>query len=185
MYESDFLDHSARHENTGADEISVAGLSGLLADDQHVLDTEVETQILTRQKARAYRAAAQTINSETWTKVGIDTDSYDPDGITDLVNNRITPTIAGYYIVTGQISMAAGVADTHRNLAIYKNGSLLSQGAALVDTNTSMNIGGVVTDLVYLDGDDYVELWVYQTSGIARPLSILASTNFLSIVGPF
>lgn len=29
-----FLDHSARHENGGPDEISVAGLSGLLADDQ-------------------------------------------------------------------------------------------------------------------------------------------------------
>ena len=35
------LNHSARHENGGADEISVTGLSGLLADDQHVLDAEV------------------------------------------------------------------------------------------------------------------------------------------------
>ena len=34
-------DHNTRHENAGADEISVAGLSGLLADDQHVLDAEV------------------------------------------------------------------------------------------------------------------------------------------------
>jgi len=34
-------DHSARHEDGGTDEISVAGLSGLLADDQHVLDSEV------------------------------------------------------------------------------------------------------------------------------------------------
>jgi len=33
--------HAATHENGGADEISVAGLSGLLADDQHVLDAEV------------------------------------------------------------------------------------------------------------------------------------------------
>jgi hypothetical protein len=30
----DFADHSARHENTGADEIDVTGLSGLLADGQ-------------------------------------------------------------------------------------------------------------------------------------------------------
>jgi len=33
--------HAATHQNGGADEISVAGLSGLLADDQHVLDAEV------------------------------------------------------------------------------------------------------------------------------------------------
>jgi len=35
------LTHNTRHENGGADEVSVVGLSGLLADDQHVLDAEV------------------------------------------------------------------------------------------------------------------------------------------------
>ncbi len=34
-------DHSTRHEDAGGDEISVIGLSGLLADDQHVIDSEV------------------------------------------------------------------------------------------------------------------------------------------------
>ncbi len=33
--------HAAAHQNTGGDEINVADLSGLLADDQHVLDAEV------------------------------------------------------------------------------------------------------------------------------------------------
>lgn len=33
--------HNASHQNAGGDEISVAGLSGVLADDQHVLDSEV------------------------------------------------------------------------------------------------------------------------------------------------
>lgn len=33
--------HKASHQNGGGDEVSVAGLSGLLADDQHVLDAEV------------------------------------------------------------------------------------------------------------------------------------------------
>ncbi len=35
------LAHNVSHENSGYDEISVVGLSGLLADDQHVLDAEV------------------------------------------------------------------------------------------------------------------------------------------------
>ena len=39
----DVADHSARHENAGADEISVAGLSGVLADDQHIIDAEAIT----------------------------------------------------------------------------------------------------------------------------------------------
>lgn len=33
--------HASSHQNGGGDEVSVAGLSGLLADDQHVLDAEV------------------------------------------------------------------------------------------------------------------------------------------------
>jgi len=33
--------HKASHQDTGADEISVTGLSGLLVDDQHILDAEV------------------------------------------------------------------------------------------------------------------------------------------------
>jgi hypothetical protein len=33
--------HKLRHQDGGADELSVTGLSGLLADDQHVLDAEV------------------------------------------------------------------------------------------------------------------------------------------------
>ena len=37
----DIDDHASRHENAGDDEINVGGLSGLLADDQHVLDAEV------------------------------------------------------------------------------------------------------------------------------------------------
>ena len=38
---ADPADHNTQHENGGADEVVVTGLSGLLADDQHVLDSEV------------------------------------------------------------------------------------------------------------------------------------------------
>jgi len=34
--------HKTSHENAGTDEISVTGLSGVLADDQHVIDAEVQ-----------------------------------------------------------------------------------------------------------------------------------------------
>ena len=39
------LAHKTRHQNGGADEINVGGLSGLLADDQHVLDAEVKAAV--------------------------------------------------------------------------------------------------------------------------------------------
>ena len=43
----DVAAHHARHEDGSADEVSVTGLSGLLADDQHVLDAEVKSVFAT------------------------------------------------------------------------------------------------------------------------------------------
>lgn len=48
------LPHGSTHENAGDDEISVAGLSGLLADDQHVLDTEVTAVAVAKALYDAY-----------------------------------------------------------------------------------------------------------------------------------
>lgn len=40
-----FNDHDTRHENGGDDEMSVAGLSGQLADDQHIVDAEAVSAV--------------------------------------------------------------------------------------------------------------------------------------------
>ena len=37
--------HASSHENAGSDEINVDGLNGVLADDQHVIDSEVDARI--------------------------------------------------------------------------------------------------------------------------------------------
>lgn len=37
----DAANHHTRHEDGGADEISLAGLSGVAADPQHVIESEV------------------------------------------------------------------------------------------------------------------------------------------------
>jgi len=37
--------HASRHQNGGADEVNVGGLNGVLADDQHVIDAEVDLRI--------------------------------------------------------------------------------------------------------------------------------------------
>jgi len=51
--------HSATHEDIGSDEVGVAALSGLLADDQHVLDAEVTAvAIPLAQKAAASGVAS-------------------------------------------------------------------------------------------------------------------------------
>jgi len=134
------------------------------------------------QKARAYRANAQNIPADTWTKVGIDTDSFDPSGITDLANHRIIPTLAGYYHVNGESDIYQGSTTMEILIAIFKNGAEVTRGNRL---KTGSHTGGmVVTDIIYLNGStDYIELFVYIL--VAKGLEIGATRNYLSLVGPF
>lgn len=79
--------HATSHENAGGDEISVAGLSGLLADDQHVLDVEVLAV-----------AAAKGVNADITSMTGLD-DSGIPvakvDGALANIVEDATPQLGG------------------------------------------------------------------------------------------
>jgi hypothetical protein len=166
------LDHSTRHENDGLDEISVEGLSGQLADPQTSLF----------QKARAYCGSAQSIQDNATTKINIDTASFDPGAILDVSNNRIKPTLAGYYQANGNVSFGPGC--TAIQTFIYKNGNVSSRTYLMYVAGN--NFGGMVSDLIYCNGStDYLELWVYQLSGVTRDLDISSVVNYLSVVGPF
>jgi hypothetical protein len=176
--------HKTSHQDGGSDEISVQGLSGTLADDQHVLDTEVETQILTRQKARAYRAAAQSVLHATWTKVEIDTDSFDPSSITDLVNHRVKPTLSGYYIACAQVTILTNDVQLLLIIGIFKNGAISDFGGQI--SGDVYRVGYPISSLLYFNGtSDYVELWLYQSSGDARSLEVDSSKNYIELLGPF
>ena len=84
--------HKASHQNDGADEVSVAGLSGLLADDQHVIDaeakaaavlagaiTDAETKAPTHDAVYNVKVTADTATTpgEVDTKIATHTDDVD------------------------------------------------------------------------------------------------------------
>lgn len=110
-------------------------------------------------RAKMYLNAAQTnLVKATWTKVLLETDEYDSDTITDTVNNRITPGVAGYYLIIGNLTWSGGFAAAERlSAAIYMNGTAIA-------TNQG-NAGGTtyqtnhVSTVIYMDSNDYVELY--------------------------
>src|SRR3972149_881532 len=57
------LAHKTSHQDGGSDEISVTGLSGLLADDQHVLDAEV-TALIGSTQPTAHKTSHQDAGSD-------------------------------------------------------------------------------------------------------------------------
>jgi hypothetical protein len=137
---------------------------------------------LTMQKCRCYRNAALNTASSAWTKLPIDTDSFDSSNISNLANNRIIPTIAGYYQVNASlcISSSDGIVLA---IGIYVNGLIYAEGHAQMPDDTG-NIAGCVSDLVYCNGiTDYIEVWYYV--GGVKAFVVATHHNYLSVVGPF
>ena len=106
----------------------------------------------------------QTIANNTWTKLAFATETLDSDG--KFASNAFTPTVAGYYFIT--YSIYYDVVDDNEilSLKIYKNGSGVNASERnnfATGTNNDIMVWG--TYLIYLDADDYIELFTKQGSG--------------------
>jgi hypothetical protein len=102
----------------------------------------------------AYANATQSITTNTWTKITINTKNFDTANAFDATTNyRFQPTVAGYY----QLNGAVGITSTNIVYAgFFKNGSEIARGGAA----TTTAYPSTLSELVYLNGStDYVELW--------------------------
>lgn len=105
----------------------------------------------------------QSLSSGAFTKVQIDTESFDSNNNFDTTLYRFTPSVAGYYQVIGQINAATATAVTRCFSSIYKNGSSIATGV-----DNAPFAGGTsspVSAIVYMNGTtDYLELYAYMTA---------------------
>jgi len=133
-------------------------------------------------KFSAYCANSQNINSGSFTKVQLNTVNFDTNSYFDNVTNyRFTPLIAGYYLIcaSGGFTFSTGDVSVDWALAIYKNGSVYAQiedrNVIASDTTTIMT-----SRVINFNGStDYVELYLYQSSGGARAVLAVAYLTFM------
>jgi len=128
----------------------------------------------------ARQSVAQTIATNTLTRVKLQTEEFDTANAFDSATNyRFAPLVAGYYQISGQVTFSSA---TNRVLAtLYKGGNRFKDG--FVNTNGAAGNTSGFSTLVYLDGtgagaDGYVELWCYQASGGNLPLVIAPYYNY-------
>ena len=101
----------------------------------------------------------QSISTGSWTKVTIDSEDLDTDG--KFTSNKFTPTVAGWYLIRVFCRFDSGNDMTDAQIAIYKNGSIINK-----HTEGSIEVQSkLLSQLVYLDSDDYVEMYVKQNTG--------------------
>jgi hypothetical protein len=107
----------------------------------------------------AYLSSSQSISSSTFTKVQCNTEEFDTNSNYDNATNyRFTPTVAGYYQISGCINFSS-TTKAEFLTTIYKNGSEFKRGV-YVSISTANSENCSVSALVYLNGTtDYVELY--------------------------
>ena len=105
-------------------------------------------------------------------KLNLDTEVIDSDGKFDTSTNRFTPTVAGYYVIFGMVEF---VNVNHTcNVQIRKNGSddssNIGRGIFGKPNVSTDELSPSIMSIVYLDSDDYVEIWCGQDSGSTRQI---------------
>jgi hypothetical protein len=119
----------------------------------------VSAQNLQGPSFSSYTASGtQTLSASTDTKIIQSSTQYDTASCFNTSTYRFTPTVAGYYLFTGQIDVVAS-ANSYVILAVWKNGAVAKRGNYL-----NMLIGTewmpVVSAVIYMNGStDYVELY--------------------------
>ena len=106
----------------------------------------------------AYQSTLQSIPAgpPPYVKILFQTEEFDTNSNYDTTTSRFTPTVAGYYQVSGGFQIVS--ASTSGVIVVYKNGAGYKYG-------TYPSVAGVnpllaVSCLVYCNGStDYVEIW--------------------------
>lgn len=108
----------------------------------------------------AYGGSNYTQTSGVWTKLQANTEEFDTANCYDSSTNyRFTPTVAGYYQVTSQVTLSTTVSYTLALTAIYKNGSAFKTGNDIRGT-TGTNVRLLNSALIYMNGTtDYLEIY--------------------------
>ena len=118
----------------------------------------------------AYQSTAQTISTQTHTKINFQTEEFDTNSNYSTSDMRFTPTVAGLYQISGGLNING--AETTIQAIIYKNGS---EAKFLSNKSTASGAWGCA--LISLNGStDYVELYVWLLTGY--PLIVRADLTY-------
>lgn len=132
--------------------------------------------------ARAYGDTAQlNIADNTYTKVNLNQESYDPGGNFDAATNyRFVAPVTGYYQVSAMLHWTQSIADKVYYAYIYKNGTVICQGSS--HTSATYGVSISLADIIYLTADQYLELWGRHFTGAATSDIVAGEiTTFLSV----
>ncbi len=125
---------------------------------------------------KLYQSTLQSIPTSTWTKISLQSKSFDPENCGDITNYKWTCSKSGYYNIIGALGISTGVG--RAVIKIYKNGSFFIKGSDVLFTSYK---GLIVSGIEYIEKGDYLELYALQASGGALDSIPTDEITYLSV----
>ena len=111
----------------------------------------------------ATMTASQTIANNTTTAVACNNEVLDSDGCYDTSTYKFTPTVAGYYFLSGSGRFDGVGGDNEYRMQLFKNADSVGQ---VMTEWLSQEVQSIVSGLHYANGSsDYFQFKVRQSSG--------------------
>lgn len=132
-------------------------------------------------KARAYlNTTHQTIGTGSATKVAFNAETYDTNNEFDsTTNRRFTAAAAGVYQVNAQVYWEAGTDQGFYSMYIRVNNAAVTQSTVTPSGTGEFSIR--CSEILNLNQNDYVEVFVFQGSGSDKYLAPYSEQTFISI----
>jgi hypothetical protein len=128
----------------------------------------------------AYANTNQSVTQTTWTKVTFGSEDWDTNN--NFASSRFTPTVAGYYTISGRVDLSGLTNSSTVYLALYKNGVNNRTLGSYSANSSSIGFGG--NSAIYFNGStDYVEIYVYAASGSGITLAGVDNATWFNGIG--
>jgi len=128
---------------------------------------------------RAYPSATTSVSTTTFTQIPFNTETYDVDGDYNTGTYRFVAPVNGYYLAVFEGHFTTQTDGAFIELVFRKNGS--AHSTTYRHAGNTTNSGSNNVDIIYLPAGQYLECWVYQTSGSTHTFQNGTGTVWFSI----
>lgn len=125
----------------------------------------VDPGMITTAKARVYLSTVQTIPHDSYTLVALDNVHFDPSGIVDIVNHRMTFKVKGTYLAIGATSWDNDGIVVNKMIMMYVALNAGDLQWKIIHTAKVDYIVNSWSDIIKIDIGDYIELYAYHDFG--------------------
>ena len=127
----------------------------------------------------AYQSSATTLSTTNFTKILLATEEFDTNN--NFASSTFTPTVAGYYQLSGVVSMnTTATAGSIILSTIYKNGARFKDGSINPINNSQGGWSGVSCVIYFNGSTDYAELYGYMSGPATLTTQTASNCTYFS-----